>query len=72
MEKSVGILSNSERANTVDAGSEGAGVSLVSERGKTQPEVKVPKCRLSVTLKGVRGLRQLEGGLRGSHPLKSS
>ena len=46
------MLSNSESATMEEARSEGAGVSLVSERGTTQPEVKVPKCRLNVKEKG--------------------
>ncbi len=48
------------------------GVSLITERGATQTEVKAPKCRLSVKLKGVLELRQQEDRLRSSHSLKSA
>ncbi len=48
------------------------GVSSRSERGKTQTGVKVPKCRLSVTGKGVLSLRQRGGRLRSSHPLNNA
>ena len=47
--KALALLSNSERAIVLEAGSEGTGVSLVSARERTQTEVKVPKYRLSVT-----------------------
>ena len=43
-EKFLATLSNSERAIIVEIGSEGTGVSLVSARERTQPEVKAPKC----------------------------
>ena len=43
------ILSNSERADAVDAGSPDCGVSLWSVRETTQSRVKVPKCGLSAT-----------------------
>ena len=46
------------------------GVSLITERGLTQTEVKAPKYGLSVKLKGVFELRQQGGRLRSSHPSK--
>jgi len=47
-EKSLGVLFNSESPIYVDAGNQGAGLSLVSERGTTQRSVKAPKYWLSV------------------------
>ena len=48
------------------------GVRLVTKRGTTQTEVKVPKFLLSVKLKGVLKPRQQGGKLRSSYPLKSA
>ena len=48
------------------------GVRLVTKRGTTQTEVKVPKFLLSVKLKGVFEPRQQGGKLRSSYPLKSA
>jgi hypothetical protein len=48
------------------------GVRLVTKRGTTQTEVKVPKFLLSVKLKGVFKPRQQGGKLRSSYPLKSA
>ncbi len=44
----------------------------MAEREATQTEVKVPKCWLSVRQEGVLCLRQWEGRLRSSHPLKKA
>lgn len=41
--KGSAFLSNSEFVSAVESWSEDAGVSSVSERGRTQPKVKVPK-----------------------------
>jgi hypothetical protein len=49
-----------------------SGISSETERGTTQTKVKAPKCWLSVKQKGVFLLRQREGKLRSSHPLKSA
>jgi hypothetical protein len=48
------------------------GVSLTTERGTTQTEVKAPKYRLSVKPKGVLEPRQQEDKLRSSYSLKSA
>ena len=45
--KGSAVLSNSEAISAVEDQSEGAGVSLVSERGTTLPRVKVSKYRLN-------------------------
>ena len=47
-EKSLGVLSNSESLNYVEVGNQGSGLSLLSERGTTQRNVKAPKYWLSV------------------------
>ena len=52
-----------------DTGS--CGVRLMTERGLTQTEVKVPKSLLSVKRKSVFSPRQQGGKLRSSYPLKS-
>jgi hypothetical protein len=41
------VLSNSESAIVAEGRSGGAGVSSASERERTQPEIKVPKFKLS-------------------------
>lgn len=41
-------LSNSKSSIIVEDWNGGMGVSSMSERGTTQPKVKVPKCKLSV------------------------
>ena len=46
--KGIGPLSNSECCGIVDLRGRGIGVSLMSERGTTQPLVKAPKYQLSV------------------------
>ncbi len=50
--KLIDLLSNSKWVSLVDFRKRGSGVSLDSERGTTQTAVKVPKCWLSVNLKG--------------------
>lgn len=49
-----------------------AAISAVAETGTTEPRVKAPKSVLSVNRNDVRDLRQPEGKLRSSYPLKNA